>query len=292
MLQKAGVKLPWRPKTWNDVLAVTRKVKAANPGVIPFWLHAGVTTGPYVTVVQTLANLIFGSKNPVMLDPKTGKWVVDSPGLRASLDFYKSIFSGGLAESVGQAFNPQAAILVPDFMRKHKVAIALGSNWYPGAWVFKFATPWPTAGKEVAVAPIPTQTGQAPGSATSLAGWCFSIAKVSKSPDLAFGLIKIMEESKNSIDHANWAGFVPPSTKDASSPAFAKFAPPQGEFRNYASFATPVPSDPGYPVYARALSQATGTFAQNPSSSVADAIKSITQTVQQQLGKGKTEVLP
>src|SRR5207253_9066350 len=79
MLRKAGIKLPWHPKTWNDILVAAGKVKAANPGVTPLWLHAGITVGPFVGLVQTAGNLIFGSKNPVMLDRKTNKWVIDSP---------------------------------------------------------------------------------------------------------------------------------------------------------------------------------------------------------------------
>ena len=264
-------------------------VKAANRGVIPFWLHAGVTVGPYVTVVQTLGNLIAGSTNPYMLDPKTNKWVIDSPGLRASLSFYKSIFSNGLGESVGQAFNPSAAIQVPDLMRKGKVAIALASNWYPGEWVYSFGAPWPQAPKATGVTPVPTENGQAPGSATTLAGWAYSAAKTTKYPALAWGLIKIMEQSANSISHANDAGFVPPSTADAASPAFAKFAPPQGVFSTYAAFATPIPSNGGFPVYARGLSEATGQIIQNPSVSIDSAIATINSTVSQQLA-GQTEV--
>jgi multiple sugar transport system substrate-binding protein len=71
MLTKAGIALPWTPKTWNDILDAARKVKASNPGVIPLWLHAGASVGPFVGLVQTSGNLIDGSTTPTMLDPKT-----------------------------------------------------------------------------------------------------------------------------------------------------------------------------------------------------------------------------
>jgi multiple sugar transport system substrate-binding protein len=176
-------------------------------------------------------------------------------------------------------------------MRKHKLAMVLGSNWYPGQWVFKFADPWPTARKEVGVAPVPTQSGQAPGSATTIAGWSWGISRVSKNPDLAWALIEIMQQQKNMIDHANWAGFLPPSSKAAGAASFANFAPPQGEFRNYASFATPIPSDPGFPVYGRAINDATGKLAQSPSTSIDDAIKIIKNDTVNQLGSNKVETL-
>ena len=193
MLAKAHVPLPWQPKTWADLIAVAKKVKAANPGVIPFWLHGGVTVGPYVTVVQSMGNLIVGSTNPDMLDPKTNKWVIDSPGLRAALGFYKTIFADGLGESAGQAFNPQAAIQVPGLMKSGKVAIALASNWYPGTWTSSFGVHGRAAPKVTAVAPVPTENGQKPGSATTLAGWCYSVSKTTKNPALAWDLIKVME---------------------------------------------------------------------------------------------------
>jgi multiple sugar transport system substrate-binding protein len=291
MLKKAGVAVPWHPKTWNDILTAARKVKKANPGVIPLWLHAGVTVGPFVGLVQTSGNLIFGSKNPVMLDRKTKKWVIDSPGLRAMLGFYKSVYGEGLGPPSGDLFGSTAAIQPPDLMRKHKLAMVLGSNWYPGQWVFKFADPWPTARKEVGVAPVPTQSGQAPGSATTIAGWSWGISRVSKNPDLAWALIEIMQQQKNMIDHANWAGFLPPSSKAASAASFANFAPPQGEFRNYASFATPIPSDPGFPVYGRAINDATGKLAQSPSTSIDDAIKIIKNDTVNQLGSNTVETL-
>jgi multiple sugar transport system substrate-binding protein len=291
MLRKAGIALPWRPKTWNDILVAARKAKAANPGVIPLWLHAGVTVGPFVGFVQTAGNLVDGSTTPTTLDRKSGKWVVDSPGLRAMLGFYKSVYSEGLGPPSGSLFGSTAAIQPPDLMRKHKLAIVLGSNWYPGQWVFKFATPWPGARTEVGVAPVPTQNGQKPGAATTIAGWSWAISRVSKNPDLAWALIKIMQEPKNMLDHANWAGFLPPSSKVAASPAFAKFAPPQGQFRNYASFATPIPSDPGFPVYGRGVDDATGKLAQSPSTSIDDAINIIKNDVTNELGSDKVETL-
>jgi multiple sugar transport system substrate-binding protein len=291
MFRKAGIALPWKPKTWNDLLSAARKVKAANPGVIPLWLHAGASIGAFVGLAQTSGNLIAGSVSPTMLDRKTGKWVIDSPGLRATLGFYKTVYSEGLGPPSGALFGSSAAIQPPDLMRKHKLAIMLGSNWYPGQWVFKFADPWPTAQAEVGVAPVPTQNGQAPGHATTLAGWSWGISRASKNPDLAWKLIEIMQSDKNMLDHANWAGFLPPSTRVASSPAFAKFAPPQGLFRDYAAFATPIPSDPGFPVYGRALGDATGKLAQQPSTSIDDAIGIIAKDMKNELGSDKVETL-
>ena len=44
-LKKAGIKLPWYPKTWQDILNVAKAVKKANPKVYALWLGAGVGAG-------------------------------------------------------------------------------------------------------------------------------------------------------------------------------------------------------------------------------------------------------
>ncbi len=46
LLAKAGVKMPWKPKTWADILAAARLVKKHDPGVYPLWMAAGVAAGP------------------------------------------------------------------------------------------------------------------------------------------------------------------------------------------------------------------------------------------------------
>src|SRR5258708_98292 len=83
MLIKAGVKMPGDPTTWQQILQVAAKVRAANPGVWPLWVGAGVAAGP-TNVLQGSGNLIFGSSDTAMFDAKTNKWVVNSSGIRAT----------------------------------------------------------------------------------------------------------------------------------------------------------------------------------------------------------------
>src|SRR5262249_55032476 len=70
MLQKAGIPMPWQPKTWQDILTAAQAVKKHDPGVWPLWMAAGVAAGP-TNVLQGIGNLIDGSTNPVMFDAKT-----------------------------------------------------------------------------------------------------------------------------------------------------------------------------------------------------------------------------
>jgi multiple sugar transport system substrate-binding protein len=46
ILTKAGIKLPWQPKTWQDIITAAQAIKKAEPKVIPLWLNAGTAAGP------------------------------------------------------------------------------------------------------------------------------------------------------------------------------------------------------------------------------------------------------
>src|ERR1700744_45565 len=46
MREKAGVKMPWNPTSWQLIPQVAAKVKAATPSVWPLWVAAGVAAGP------------------------------------------------------------------------------------------------------------------------------------------------------------------------------------------------------------------------------------------------------
>ena len=289
MLKKAGIKLPWRPRTWAQILSAAKKVKAANPGVVPLWAAAGTSAGAG-GVLQGSANMVLGSKTPIIFDSKTHKWVADSPGLREVFQFYKSVYSGGLGGSTSDLFSPKAVGRPVVLMKDHQLAIAIGSNWFADAWT-EANRHWATAKAEAAAVPLPTSHGQKPGSASTLGGWAVAISQAAKNKDLAFGLIKIMERNANQVYIANHAGFVPPSKKVAKSKGFLNYAPP---FNTAFAAALPnarvVPSnESGYPVWVQGIGQATGQFASNPSTSVGDAIKTLHDTLVNQLGSKAVE---
>ena len=134
MLAKAGVPMPWVPKTWADVIAVAKKVHKAEPKVYALWIGAGVGAGP-TNILQGIGNLIYGSTNPTMYDTKTGKWVVDSPGLTAALKFYQTVFKDGLGAPTSELFPADSVGNPPQLLQEGKLAISLGSNWYTGDWL-------------------------------------------------------------------------------------------------------------------------------------------------------------
>ena len=290
MLKRAGVPVPWNPKNWAQILSAAQKVKAHVPGVTPLWLGAGVQAGPF-NVGQGIANLIFGTSTPTMYNSASGKWVVASPGLNDSLDFYRSVYSQGLGASTSQLFTTEAIGTPVNLMKQQKLAITLASNWMPGAWATKKTTfYWPQASTAVGIAPIPTQFGQAPAVAGEISGWAFGVSKASGNPTAAWNLVKMNLQPANQLDIALWSGFVPPSTTVANSPKNLAYAAPfQAAFNRYLQFGQPLPANENFTVYARALNEATGTIAQNPSTPLNSVLASLKSSVSQQLGPQAVE---
>ena len=293
MLTKAGIKMPWQPTNWQQILQVAAKVKAANPGVWPLWVAAGVAAGP-TNVLQGSGNLIFGSSNTTMFDTKTKKWVVDSSGIRATLEFYQTMFKQGLGAPTSQLFRADAVGQPPLLLKQGKLAIAIGSNWYPSVWASpKSAAPWAAAKTAVGSAPFPTESGQAPGAASTLGGWAYAVSKASKNVQGAEDFIALASSPANQLTTAVWSGFVPPSTPVGEKPLFINFAPPfQADFNTYAKYGVALPNNVNFPVYARALNTVTGDFAQNPNASMSAELAKFSSLVSQQLGSGSVETLP
>jgi multiple sugar transport system substrate-binding protein len=293
MLEKAGIKMPWQPKTWQDILTAAEAVKKADPGVWPLWLAAGVAAGP-TNVLQGIGNMIDGSTNPVMFDSKTNKWVVNSPGLRATLQFYKTVSVDGLNAPTSQLFRTDSVGQPPLLMAQGKLAISIGSNWYPTVWVqSNSGAPWPQGATKVGVAPIPTESGQAPGATSTIGGWAYAISKASKNDTMAWNFIKLAQDPTNQLDTALWSGFVPPDLSVGTLAPFVNYAPPfQAAFNLYSKYGVPLPNNTNFTVYARALNTVTGDFAQNPGTSISSALSTMSSLVTQQLGSSSVETQP
>lgn len=290
MLQKAGVKLPWQPKTWADIISVAQKVKAANPGVIPLWLAAGTSAGS-TGVLQGSGALIYASSTPTIYDTTTKKYVVDSPGLQQTLQFYKTVYQDGLGAPLSELFSPKAVAAPVDLMATKKLAIAIGSNWYGGAWELANRQ-WLAAKTEAGATALPTSEGQAPGQGGTIGGWDMAIAKNAPDPQLAWDLVNLIQSTKYMVFLANKAGFVPPDAQAAKTSAYINYAPPfNAAFATYMPYEKELPDNGNYSVWARGIEQATGQLAQNPNSSVASALATLKSTVTNQLGSGATESL-
>jgi multiple sugar transport system substrate-binding protein len=290
MLEKAGVKFPWNPHNWADILDAAKAVKEKVPGVVPLWLAAGTSAGP-TGVLQGSGAMIYASSTPVIYDGKTQKYVIDSPGLRETLQFYKDLYSSGLGASLSDLFSPKSVAVPVSMMAQQKLAIAVGSNWYGGAWKEKNRY-WPDASTRAAATALPTSHGQPPGQGGTLGGWDMAVSKSTKNPDLAWQLVELIEQPRYMVFIANKAGFVPPDKQVAQSPDYVNYAPPfNAAFGTFLPYDKLLPSNAGFAVWARGIEEATGRLAQEPTTSAEAALKILQNTVRNQLGEDQTEML-
>lgn len=291
MFRQAGLPVPWKPKNWNDILTAARKIKASIPGVTPLWLNSGAGSGAN-GLLQGINNFIVGSSTPKIQADSTGnKWVVDSPGIRDGLNFLKQVEMGGLNASESQLFSPNAVTTPLQLFAQGKLAMAVGSNYYTGNWVKFIGAPyWPQAPQTMGITPMPTENGS--GIASTLGGWDYVMSAHSGNPTAAFKLINLMEDEQNSIDAANWAGWVTPNRDYWHSPAFTKFAPHQLLFAQILPHATLTPSSSNYSIWVQGMGNATGALVSNPSTSVSSAVNTLSSYVSNQLGGSSIEKLP
>jgi multiple sugar transport system substrate-binding protein len=288
ILAKSGVKIPWVPKNWTQILTSAESVERHDKNVIPLWLAAGTGSGTN-GILQGGGNLIDGCPVPTIYQKSTGKWVVDSPCLRSVFAFYLQVYKNGLGAPVSDLFSPSAVTTPLTLFKQGKLAIAVGSNYYGGAWQPSICGPcWAGASKVMRTAPIPTQYGQAPGVASTLGGWDIAMAARTKDPGLAWKVINLLESERFIVDAANWAGFVPPNVSYATAPGYAGFAPPyQVAAAKVLPYATLTPSQAAYTEWGHAFEVATGDIASHPQSMTVDkAIAAMKSDAEASLGPG------
>lgn len=288
MFQKAGLPVPWTPHTWNDILAAATKIKQTLPGVIPLWMMAGSASGA-IGVMQGITNLLVGSSTPTI--QSGSKFVVDSPGIRASLTFLKEAATEDLTAPVSRLFSPNADVAPQYLFPQGKLAISFGGNFLAPNWKKSISAPyWQDGPQTIGITPLPNEAGT--GYASTLGGWDYAMSADSGNPSAAFKLISLMENDQNSIDAANWAGFVPPNESTWTLPAFADFWPGITQFGTILRHSTLLPSSSNYPIWAQGMGNATGEIVQNPTTSVNAAVNTLSSYVSNQLGTSSTEKLP
>lgn len=93
--EKAGIAVPWEPKSWADILDAAQKLKDAGVQY-PFQIPAGTKQGE-ATTMQGFYMALLGADVPEgdrnrLLNRETGQWIGDSPALRRTLDLYKKVY--------------------------------------------------------------------------------------------------------------------------------------------------------------------------------------------------------
>ena len=273
------------------MLAAARAVKAKVPGVTPLWIAAGTSAGP-TGVLQGSGALVYTSSTPVIYDTKTGKYVTDSAGLREVFQFYKDVYSAGLGAPLSDLFSPKAVAVPVSLMAQQKLAIAIGSNWYGGAWKLKNRY-WADAATQADAVALPTSHGQPPGQGGTIGGWDVAIAKASKQPESRMGFDRVDPEAElhgvprqqGRVRAARHGGCQVARLRQLRATLQRRVC--------HVSALSEIcfPRTAGFAVWARGIEEATGKIAQDPNTSVAAALKTLHDTVADQLGPNEVETL-
>ncbi len=282
LFKEAGIPVPWKPTTWQDIITAAERIKRTAPSVTPLWLNAGTGSGTD-GLLQGINNFIVGSSTPT-IQTKSGQMVVDSSGIRAALGFYHEVYAAGLGASKSALFSSNALVSPLSLFRSGKLAIAVAANSYGNNWTKFIGAPyWPRAGKTIGVARLPNEAGT--GFASTLSGWDLAISSQTSVPQTAYDFINVAQGMTNMIDAANWAGWVPPVRSDWSVPRYVNFASPyNAAFAQILPYGTETPPSANYPIWAQGMGEATGDFVENPRTTLAEALRTLETYVTHQLG--------
>ncbi|MFC8868546.1 extracellular solute-binding protein [Streptomyces sp. NPDC057148] len=197
---KAGLPADWQPKTWDEVLDAARTIKEKVPGVTPINVYTGKPAGEAATM-QGFQMLLYGTNDGTedpLYDKDSKKWITAGQGFEDSLAFVETVYKEKLGPEVSDALDPNFGTRVRgELLPQGKLGIALDGSWLPQDWLEGSGHEWPEWSRELGLAAMPTQHGQAPGRVSMSGGWAWSIPAEASNPDLAFEFIKTMQTKAN-----------------------------------------------------------------------------------------------
>lgn len=201
--EKAGIAVPWEPKSWADILDAAQKLKDAGVQY-PFQLPAGTKQAEAATM-QGFYMALLGADVPEgdrnrLLNRETGQWIGDSPALRRTLELYKKVYGDlGMPADLNYATDIGAA--VREALGNDQIGILASGSWEDAClWDCNGVnlpsreerdalvgwTPWPGSGE-----PGTKATTNISG------GWTIGVNANAADKDLAFKLVTSIFDAEN-----------------------------------------------------------------------------------------------
>lgn len=204
--EKAGITVPWEPKSWADVFDAAQKLKDAGVQY-PFQLPAGIKQAEGTTM-QGFYMALLGADVPEgdrnrLLNRETGQWIGDSPALRRTLELYRKVYHDiATPADLNYAADPGAA--VREALANDQLGILASGSWEDAClWDCNGVnlpsreerdamvgwTPWPGSGE-----PGTKATTNISG------GWTIGVNSKAADKDLAFKLVTTIFDVGNFKD--------------------------------------------------------------------------------------------
>lgn len=179
IFKKAGLPVPWQPKTWEDVFEAARIIKEKVPDVkVPLSPYYG---GEIQTPIFSAGGKIY--------DPTDGKFIVKSKEI---LFLFKVYYDAFYTYKV----TPRELILerwdTRKLFQEGKLAILVDGTWcYSEKWGPGMAYEIPNREETVGYAYLPgSREAGAPKYVVTMRDYAWAIGAKSEHPELAFELIK------------------------------------------------------------------------------------------------------
>ncbi|MFD4258522.1 extracellular solute-binding protein [Streptomyces sp. NPDC058534] len=256
---KAGLPADWQPKTWDEVLDAARTIKEKVPGVTPINVYTGKPAGEAATM-QGFEMLLYGTNDGTtdpLYDKDSKKWITAGKGFEDSLAFVESVYKEKLGPEVSDALDPNFGTAVRgELLPQGKLGIALDGSWLPQDWLEGSGHEWPEWSKELGLAAMPTQNGQAPGKVSMSGGWAWSIPAKAGNPDLAFDFIKTMQTKANAQKWYIANSGIAVREDVANDPAYVDAQPGIKFFTDLVESTHYRPAYPAYPKVSVAIQEA------------------------------------
>lgn len=187
LMAKAGVTVPFEPKSWADVMDAAKKIKeTGGDGVIPLYLYSS-KMHPEETSMRTF-QLLYSGTGGELYDYSTQKWIVNKENLLLVYNFINDIYN---VEKVGPPLSIASQqsvwdLFQSDMMKNGKLGMYFSGSWESGNWQEGKKYDWPESMDVWGYAKIPTVDGRAPGFTSMSGGWTWAVP--ANAPNKAGGM--------------------------------------------------------------------------------------------------------
>ncbi|MFI6531814.1 extracellular solute-binding protein [Nonomuraea sp. NPDC050547] len=247
VLAKAGIAVPWEPKTWADVLTAARAIKQKAPGAIPFSMYSTKIHGEAATM-QGFEMLLYGTPAGTLYDQTQKKWMAAGKGFTDSLAFINTIYRENLGPKLSDAHNAKLNDKhTLEWFPQGRLGILLDGAWTPSAWKPTGTKPWPDWTRKMGWTRMPTQNGQAPGAVSMSGGWVMAMSSYTPHKKEAFDFITTATNKENSMLYSVGTGDLATRKDVAADPAYSADNPSVKFFTDLAEVTHYRPAFEEYP---------------------------------------------
>lgn len=254
VFKKAGIKTPWQPKTWNDILDAARKINKSGQNAAPLYLIVGSSSGEGISM-QTFEMLLYGTGDKMY---KNKKWLVGSKSIVDTFNFINTVYvKENLGVKLDVALAKDCGTKVAQGMANGTVGMMLGVCTSAGNWIPTGSFPVENLESKIGFAAMPTQNGGKPATVTMSGGWSWAISKYCKNKDLAFKFLAFCGDKENASYRSIYDGRVSPRIDSIKVKEYAD-RPYINEIMTYMKNANVRPKSESYPLVSTQIQTLVG----------------------------------